>query len=378
MLTYVARSIYIPKKMTNSNILSGRGMILSGDRQKAGTYVGIARRKMYDMKQMMSISNIPYMKRVHHLDRDCVWVHLTSIDGADFIKIHACAEGGVCKFETPDAPGTIISEWKLSCPEAGQSATWINLSVEDYYPWDDTTYQGGAWWFGDPATNSRQTNFTAARIYDYGTFYPSLTTWVFYLPVVETVMTGKSASGATPADALNNWNAEPWVTPYGGHLGPSWYLRYDTSGSGTPYTYTGVKQTSTYDLTSASFTLMPDATAYVYFRVVGYDIPSGAVSATGGESISAESSPVIGAVKNIAGSIGGEPSVTILDSGGYSALPTPTVIGTSSGYFSHYVAQRQNIYRTSKTIKLKADGTIRQVGTSTHEKVDDWKDYFTG
>lgn len=83
--------------MRNNNIPSGRGIILSGNRQKAGTYIGIAKRKMHDMKQMMSIGRLPMMQRRFMLDRDCVWLHLLSIDGADFIRIHSCAEDVDCK-----------------------------------------------------------------------------------------------------------------------------------------------------------------------------------------------------------------------------------------------------------------------------------------
>jgi len=80
----------------NINIQSGNGVILSGDRQRAATYYKIAKRRMFEMKQMMRMGNLQYMKKVHYLDRDCVWVHLTSIDGADFIRIHSCSEGCKC------------------------------------------------------------------------------------------------------------------------------------------------------------------------------------------------------------------------------------------------------------------------------------------
>lgn len=111
MLMLVALSFYTPKKMRNINIPSGRGMILSGDRQKAATYVGIAKRKMHDMKQMMSIGKLPMMQRRLMLDRDCVWVHLLSVDGSDFIRIHSCAEGGKCKLVAifADNPGLGIN-----------------------------------------------------------------------------------------------------------------------------------------------------------------------------------------------------------------------------------------------------------------------------
>jgi hypothetical protein len=95
MLILSALFLYTLKIMRNINIQSGRGLILSGDRQRAGTYVGIAKRRMFEMKQVMRIGKLQYMKRVHYLDRDCVWVHLLSIGGSDFIRIHSCAEGGV-------------------------------------------------------------------------------------------------------------------------------------------------------------------------------------------------------------------------------------------------------------------------------------------
>lgn len=104
MLTYVALSIYTLKNMTNSNIPSGRGLILSGDRQKAGTFLRIAQLRMAQMKQMMRVGNLQYMRRVHHLERDCVWVHLTSISGNDFIRIHSCAEDEDCSLDFTATP----------------------------------------------------------------------------------------------------------------------------------------------------------------------------------------------------------------------------------------------------------------------------------
>lgn len=103
--------------MRNINILSGRGIILSGDRQRAGTYVGIAKRRMFEMKQMMKMGKLQYMKRSYYLDRDCVWVRLWSIDGADFIRIHSCAEGVKC-------------ELKLTATDLGSNQVQLDFTYE--------------------------------------------------------------------------------------------------------------------------------------------------------------------------------------------------------------------------------------------------------
>ncbi len=79
--------------MANINIPNGRGIILSGNRQLAGQYVQIAKRRLHDLKQMMSLAGLEYGQRSFNVLRDCVWMRLWSIGNADFIRIHACAEG---------------------------------------------------------------------------------------------------------------------------------------------------------------------------------------------------------------------------------------------------------------------------------------------
>ena len=128
--------------MKNSNIPSGRGIILSGDRQKAGTFLGIAKRKMHDMKQMMSIGKLQMMQRRFMLDRDCIWVHLLSIDGNDFIRIHSCAEGGDCKNGFTETNGSFANEidflfhhWN----EDGDKQTFFDLVRGHFLFGDNTT-----------------------------------------------------------------------------------------------------------------------------------------------------------------------------------------------------------------------------------------------
>lgn len=128
--------------MKNSNIPSGRGIILSGDRQKAGTFLGIAKRKMHDMKQMMSIGKLQMMQRRFVLDRDCIWVHLLSIYGNDFIRIHSCAEGGDCKNGFTETNGSFANEidflfhhWN----EDGDKQTFFDLVRGHFLFGDNTT-----------------------------------------------------------------------------------------------------------------------------------------------------------------------------------------------------------------------------------------------
>lgn len=130
--------------MKNSNIPSGRGIILSGNRQRAGTYLGIARRKMHDMKMMMRIGKLSMMQRRYYLDRDCVWVHLLSIGGADFIRIHSCSEGGGCSNEFiqvfveqfPEAPEIIRTSFWNAHKDEGEDVPFVNR-IFGFYDFGD-------------------------------------------------------------------------------------------------------------------------------------------------------------------------------------------------------------------------------------------------
>ena len=76
-------------------------------------------------------------------------------------------------------------------------------------------------------------------------------------------------------------------------------------------------------------------------------------------------------------SVGGQVTVNASDASDYAQLPTPP-FGKNIGHQSNAGNTAQNIFRTSKVIKLEKDGTIRQVGSSVHEKVDDINDTFLG
>jgi hypothetical protein len=82
----------------------GSGIILSGNRQLAATFVKISKKKLYDMKQMMRITGQSMMQRIFYLDRDCVHVRIYIIDNAEFIRIHACSEGADCELSMSVEP----------------------------------------------------------------------------------------------------------------------------------------------------------------------------------------------------------------------------------------------------------------------------------
>lgn len=368
--------LYTLKIMRNINILSGRGIILSGDRQKAGTFVKIAQRRMFEMKQMMRAGNLKYMKKAQYLESDCVWMRLLSIDGADFIRLHACSKGGGCKLKTPVAPGTIISEFVMECPETGDPETLIYLKSEDYYPASAVQHYNQKWWFGTSATSQRHTSDNTSRQYGTGTFYPSRTTYTTSLPPASgTTSYGKEASGLTEAEAFANWEATPWQTPFGGSFGPRFQVRH--TGNSLPYVYTGWYFVHHIDLSSTPYTLMDDATAYLYYAVneINQSYPvGGSVFAEGGDSVGIGET---GIIKDLTSSIGSSSIDVTTKVSSYTSLGTPPNLATM-GIFSSAIATAQNIYRTSKVLRIKKDGTIEQVGASTHAKVESLNDTFLG
>lgn len=97
MLVYVAFRFYTLKKMANINIPKGSRIIFSGNRQRAAEFLGIAKRRIHELKQMMRVNGQMMMQKLFYLDRDCVWVRIHIIDSAEFVVIHACSEGGGCE-----------------------------------------------------------------------------------------------------------------------------------------------------------------------------------------------------------------------------------------------------------------------------------------
>ena len=169
------------------------------------------------MKQMMSIGRLSNDETGDSIiDRDCVWVHLYSIDGADFIRIHSCAEGeeNVCqpKFSYEIVGLTVTFTATLSLPA-------------------DRVF----WEFGDGEYESN-TGLTAVHTYEEAGDY-SVVCRGYQLDTAETISSetvtftvesrGPAASAISHADSYSIWSGLSWTA--GGDR--SGYVASKPSGS---------------------------------------------------------------------------------------------------------------------------------------------------
>ncbi len=88
--------------MGNIDIPTGRGIILTGNRKLAAEYVEIGRKRLRDLKQMMHIAGLKMGQKLYAF-ADCITMRVLSIDGNDFIRIHACA-GERCSMDFTAEP----------------------------------------------------------------------------------------------------------------------------------------------------------------------------------------------------------------------------------------------------------------------------------
>jgi len=142
---------------------TGRGIILSGSRQIAGQYVQIAKRRATEFKFLLDSGNLKFGQRKYMLQTDCVWCLINIIDGATFIRIHACTSGGdpwACDFDLVPDCSQPCSDFQMQCyngtldpdPKPTRPKWWLPLATRvralsrtpgGYSDWDTWTYNWG-------------------------------------------------------------------------------------------------------------------------------------------------------------------------------------------------------------------------------------------
>jgi hypothetical protein len=144
---------------------TGRGIILSGSRQIAGQYVQIAKRRATEFKFLLDSGNLKFGQKKYMLQTDCVWCLINIIDGATFIRIHACTSGGdpwACDFNAGTFCDYACSDFEMECYNGQQDPDpkptrpkWfkdgnygtrvraLSLTPGGYSDWDTWTYDWG-------------------------------------------------------------------------------------------------------------------------------------------------------------------------------------------------------------------------------------------
>lgn len=118
-------------------IQSGKQIILSGNRQKAGQYVQIAQRRAMELRILLDRANLRMGQKKYWLHSNCVWCAINIIEGAEFIRIHACPVEDECS-----ECGTIIMNPYQLTPVAG-NPTMPTAETPDLIDMEVTA--GGCW-----------------------------------------------------------------------------------------------------------------------------------------------------------------------------------------------------------------------------------------
>jgi hypothetical protein len=377
ILTYVALFIYALKNMAITNIPAGNGIILSGNRQLAATFVKISKRRLWEMRQLMIMSKQTMMQRSFYLDRNCVWVRMHIIGNAEFIRIHACSEGekGQCEFSTITPSTTIVSEYQLTCPDESIPDNPKLIKFDALYSVEFDSSKTNRWkWgegLGDGGADHTEHVYTDSAI----EYFSSQQHWDVVTAQATDTRESKSATGATQAAAYANFIAAPWV------LGGGATLTYTLRDNGSPpnrWQYNATRATMTYDLgDGTTYPLDARNIAATYFSFnfgASTVVPGTGLGSSLGGIITTPSSSI--ELEDMASNIGTNGlSVDYDDSSGYSALPTIAISGLT-GWFA--IKQNSpggdNIYITRKTIKFTevSPGVweIGQTGASVHERLE--------
>ena len=162
--------------MKNVNIPTGRGIILTGNRKLAGEYVQIGKKRLHDLKQMMKFAGLKMGQKVYAF-ADCITMRVLSIDGNDFIRIHACPAGGGCFFETVETCSSKCSEFQILCEREGFFVPDLNrlgFISRTPNPGSGGDWDSYEWDFGDGDTDTG--NFVTHFYEQNGKFTVTLTT----------------------------------------------------------------------------------------------------------------------------------------------------------------------------------------------------------
>jgi hypothetical protein len=363
--------------MAIHNIPAGNGIILSGNRQLAATFVKISKRRLWEMRQLMIMSKRTMMQRSFYFDRNCVWVRMHIIGNAEFIRIHACAEGakGACHFATINPETTIVSEYQLTCPEEGVDDPKL-IKFDDVHSVEFDATRTNRWIWGEgPPDNPDSGNDHTEHIYTDSQieYLSSQQQWDITTATKTYSPERKEATGATQAEAHANFLATPWISGGGSTL---LYHLKDNSVPPNRWTYSARRDTVTYDLgVGTTYPLDIRNTASVYYSLTSPGTPhsTGLRSSLGG-TITVDGSSV--EIEDMASNIGtNDLEVVYDDISDYAALPT-IAVGGESGWFAtkQLSPGGDNIYITRKTIKfISVEGgkwKISQSGPSIHERLE--------
>jgi hypothetical protein len=152
----------------------GRGIILSGNRQIAGQFVQIAKRRAMEFAILLDMANLKMGHRKYMLDRDCVWCTINIIDNATFIRIHSCFEAKCGECGTISILPSNLTPLSGE-PLIGETPDLIEMTANAGGCWDpehDTweVYAGYIVDFGDGTGG-----YTGTMI--YGTYTPIVKHW---------------------------------------------------------------------------------------------------------------------------------------------------------------------------------------------------------
>jgi hypothetical protein len=307
-----------------------------------------------------------------------VAIHVRSVNNIDYIRIAVAQIVGGCKFPIVDLGTTIVSEFQLSCPEAGEPARRIHFSNADLYSTVPVAERTCVWDFDDPTTGGNPANVdeTARTYTNAGTYSPTLTVGDLQLPIdfASSSIESKIGVGATNAAAHADWVSNSWGSSGAPLL--MWRLRKNGFGQ---FEYVAHRATITYNLTGL-YILDVRNTAFIYASLtslVGNPglIPHGSGIKSDFDAVTITVDTAGAEFTDLTSEIGNV-SITVAytDLNDYSILPGISAApGDQTGYLASTLVDtingRDNEYRTTKTIKVDVDGVTKQIGASVHERL---------
>jgi len=378
--------------MIDYRIPSGRGLILTGDRQLAGKYVQFAKRRMVEMKYAMSLTKSPMSQKTFQFGGSCAYIRLLSIDGQDFIRIHHCpatVDGG-CTFNNPiQTNGLPISEYRLGCPDIDDGdnplmVTFTALTLID----SDNSGTNNLWQMGQGSYpwNRQEQEHTYGGAQEWETTHQVFTVHLPY----QIQALQRSGHAGTHVDAHAAAMASSWVAGGAGvqcmshkEGGYSYWMKtlIHTIDLGDTQVYTKTPEMTAYH--TSSFYSYPHAS----FGWADVAHGSGVENTFNGDTFSAEvfDNPVPAFIySDLTSNIGNSSIVMSYQPiGGWEAIINdPFAAGSGYGLGSgdrcgwSFAPNQYNAtlgwwneYKTYKTILIDEEGNHSQVGPSIHERV---------
>jgi hypothetical protein len=83
--------------MAFNNPQTGKSIILTGDREQAGRFLPLARRKSRELRTVMNMTNSNMIQKAYFYLKGCLEISIRIVDNSEFIRIHACSGEVDCK-----------------------------------------------------------------------------------------------------------------------------------------------------------------------------------------------------------------------------------------------------------------------------------------